>query len=130
MIVDAELVEVDRGEARFLDGSCCWPGSRGPGRGLGGDRCQFRKSVRRTQRCRHEVDVVHDDLDGGESVGPFALVVSEDDSERSGAVLEIIRGVSVGGDDVVRDDVAVTPLTLNEDTLGGRALALALMPSE
>ena len=49
--------------------------------------------------------MVHDDFDGGEFAGPFALVVSED--ERSSAVLEIIRGVSVGGDNVVRDDVAV-----------------------
>ncbi len=78
MTVDAESVEVDRGEARFLNGRCCW--SRGPGRGRGGDRCQLRKRVRRTQRCRHAIDVVHDDFNGGELVGPFALVVVEDEA--------------------------------------------------
>ena len=53
----------------------------------GGYRSQLRKLVRRTQRCRHEVDVVHDDFNGGELVGPFALVVkaivSEDEATRA-----------------------------------------------
>ena len=49
--------------------------------------------------------MVHDDLNGGELVGPFASIVTED--KHTGAVLDIIRGVSVGGDNVVGDDVAV-----------------------
>ena len=49
--------------------------------------------------------MVHDDLNGGELLGPFASVVSED--RHTGAVLEIIRGVSVGGDNVVGGDIAV-----------------------
>ena len=84
MIVDVGLVEVDRGEARFLDGSCGW--SRGCGVRGGGDRCQFGKRVCGTQGCWHDVNVVDDDLNRGELVGPLALVVSED--ERNGAILE------------------------------------------
>jgi len=49
--------------------------------------------------------VVHDDLNGGEFVGPLAAIVSED--KRTSAVLDIIRGVAVGGDNGVGDDVAV-----------------------
>ena len=40
--------------------------------------------------------MVHDDLNGGELVGPLAASVSED--KRTSAVLDIIRGVAVGGD--------------------------------
>ena len=49
--------------------------------------------------------MVHDDLNGGELVGPLAAIVSED--KRTSAVLDIIRGVAVGGDNGVGDDVAV-----------------------
>ena len=38
--------------------------------------------------------MVHDDLNGGELVGPLAAIVSED--KRTSAVLDIIRGVAVG----------------------------------
>ena len=76
--VDVGLVEVDRGESRFLVGSC-W--SRGCG-----VRGHFGKSVCRTQRCGHEVHVVVDDLNRGEFVGPFPFVVSED--EHSGAIMD------------------------------------------
>ena len=49
--------------------------------------------------------MVYDDFDGGELVGPFASIVSED--KHSSTVLEIVGGVSVGADNVVWDDVAV-----------------------
>jgi len=48
MLVDIELVEVDRGESRLLDRSCCR--SRSSGRDGGGHGCQFRKRVRWSQR--------------------------------------------------------------------------------
>ena len=76
MTVDLELVEVDRRESRFLDRSCCR--SRSSGRDGGGHGCQPRKRVRWSQRLRHEVDVVYDDFDGGELVGPLASIVTED----------------------------------------------------
>jgi len=49
--------------------------------------------------------VVHDDFDGGELVRPLASIVTED--KRTRAVLDIVGGVAGGGDNVVRDDVAV-----------------------
>ena len=49
--------------------------------------------------------MVDDDFNGGELVGPVASVVSED--KHTFAVLDVIGGVSVRGDNVVRDDVAV-----------------------
>ena len=49
--------------------------------------------------------MVHDDFDGGELVRPLASIVTED--KRTSAVLDIIRGVAVGGDNGVGDDVAV-----------------------
>ena len=49
--------------------------------------------------------MVYDDFDRGEFVGPFASIVSEDKHTR--AVLDIVGGVAGGGDNVVRDDVAV-----------------------
>ena len=49
--------------------------------------------------------MVHDDFDGGELVRPLASIVTED--KRSRAVLDIVGGVAGGGDNVVRDDVAV-----------------------
>ena len=64
--------------------------------------------------------MVHDDFDGGELVRPLASIVTED--KRTSAVLDIIRGVAVGGDNGVGDDVAVV---VEEDTLGELALALA-----
>ena len=76
MTVDLELVEVDRRESRFLDRSCCR--SRSSGRDGGGHGGRHRKRVRRSQRLRHEVDVVYDDFDGGELVGPLASIVTED----------------------------------------------------
>ena len=84
MTVDIELVEVDRRESCLLDRSCCR--SRSSGRDGGGHGGRLRKRVRRSQRQRQEVDVVHDDFDGGELVGPLALVVSED--ECNGAILQ------------------------------------------
>ena len=45
-----------------------------------------RKRVCRTQRCRHDVNVVYDDPNGGELAWPPAFVVTED--ERNGAILE------------------------------------------
>ena len=59
--------------------------------------------------------MIHDDLNGGELVGPLAAIVSED--KRTSAVLDIIRGVAVGGDNGVGDDVAVVV----ERGLSGRA---------
>ena len=49
--------------------------------------------------------MVYDDLNGGELLGPFASIVTEDKHTR--AVLDIVGGVAVGGDNVVRDDVSV-----------------------
>ena len=49
--------------------------------------------------------MAHDDFDGGELVRPLASIVTED--KRSRAVLNIVGGVAVGGDNVVRDDVSV-----------------------
>ena len=49
--------------------------------------------------------MVYDDFDGGEFVRPLASIVTED--QRTRAVLDIVGGVAGGGDDVVRDDVAV-----------------------
>ena len=103
MTVDVELVEFDRRESRFLDRSCCR--SRSSGRDGGGHGGRLRKRVRRSQRQRQEVDVVHDDFDGGELVRPLASIVTEDKRTRS--VLDIVGGVAGGGDNVVRDDVAV-----------------------
>ena len=96
--VDVGLVEVDRGESRFLVGSCGW--SRGCG-----VRGHFGKCVCRTQRCGHEVHVVNDDLNRGEFVGPFPFVVSED--EHNGAILDEITRVADGGLDVVGDEMTV-----------------------
>jgi len=76
MTVDIELVEVDRRESCLLDRSCCR--SRSSGLDGGGHGCRLRKRVRRSQRQRQEVDVVHDDFDGGELVGPLASIVTED----------------------------------------------------
>ena len=76
MTDDIELVEVDRRESRLLDRSCCR--SRSSGRDGGGHGGRYRKRVRRSQRQRQEVDVVHDDFDGGELVGPLASIVTED----------------------------------------------------
>ena len=84
MTVDGGLVEVDRRESRLLDWSCGW--SRGGGVRGGGDRRRLRKRVCRTQRCWQNVNVVHDDLNRREFVGPLALVVSED--ECNGAILQ------------------------------------------
>ena len=64
--VDVGLVELDRGESRLLDWSRGW--SRGCRVCGGGDRRHLRKRVCRTQRCRHDVNVVYDDLNGGELV--------------------------------------------------------------
>jgi hypothetical protein len=50
--------------------------------------------------------VVHDDLNGGELLGQFASVVTvaEPEDEHTGAILEvalqIVRGVSISGDNV------------------------------
>ena len=103
MTVDIQLVEVDRRDSCLLDRSCCR--SRSSGRDGGGHGGRYRKRVRRSQRQRQEVDVVHDDFDGRELVRPFASIVTEDKHTR--AVLDIVGGVAVGGDNVVRDDVTV-----------------------
>ena len=49
--------------------------------------------------------MVYDDFDGGELVRPLASIVTED--KRTCSVLDIVGGVAGGGDNVVRDDVAV-----------------------
>ena len=95
--------EVDRGEARFLDGS------RGWGRSIGVDGCgdggRFRKHGRRTKWRRHHVQVVHDDFNGAVLVGPLPLVMSEDEDDE--AVMKIVESVPVGGNNVVREDVSI-----------------------
>jgi hypothetical protein len=102
MTVDIELVEVDRRESCLLDRSCCR--SRSSGRDGGRHGGRLRERVRRSQRHRQEVDVVHDDFDGGELVRPLASIVTED--QRTRAVLDIVGGVAGGCDSAVRDDVA------------------------
>ena len=49
--------------------------------------------------------MVDGDLNGGELVAPLTSIVTED--QRTCAVLDVIGGVSVGGDTDVGDDVAV-----------------------
>ena len=88
--IDVGLVAVDRGESRLLERSRGW--SRRCKVCGGGDRRHLRKRVCRTQRCRHDVNVVYDDLNGGELVWLLALVVTED--ERNGAMLELGYGCS------------------------------------
>ena len=95
--------EVDRGEARLLDGSRGWGRSSGlDGCGDGG---RFRHDARRTKWRRHHVQVVHDDFNGAVLVAPLAFVISEDKDDE--AVMKIVERVPACGDNVVREDVSI-----------------------
>jgi hypothetical protein len=70
--------------------------------------------------------VVHDDLNGGELLGPVASVVTEDEHNTR---VPSWRSFEVYPSLVTILWETMLLLSSNEDTLGGLALALALMQS-
>ncbi len=70
--------------------------------------------------------MVHDDLNGGELLGPVASVVTEDEHNSR---VPSWRSFEVYPSLVTMLWETMLLLSSNEDTLGGLALALALMQS-
>ena len=109
--------EVDRGEARFLDGCRGWGRSSGlDGCGDGG---RFRNDGRRTKWRRHHVQVVHDDFNGAVRVGPLPFVMSEDEDDE--AVMKIVESVET------MSCVKMSPFSRNSEIRGGNARLFVLV---
>ena len=70
--------------------------------------------------------MVHDDLNGGELLGPVASVVTEDEHNTR---VPSWRSFEVYPSLVTMLWETMLPLSSNEDTLGGATLALVLMQS-